>query len=125
MKDVSQRAGWNRPAGEDYALPTETWREHVARRQRYEDIWQKLVGGEVSSIDDLITYNLNIRQFAQDVIHHAEGPELVRAFLQGDRERRGAGSDLRLRRVPVRGAEHPRAALRCLPGADGGAGRRA
>lgn len=82
VKDVAQRGGWNRPAGEDYALPTETWREHVARRQRYEDIWQKLVGGEVSSIDDLITYNLNIRQFAQDVIHHAEGPELVRAFFK-------------------------------------------
>jgi len=82
LDDVAQRGGWNQPAADGFALPTETWREHVARRQRYEDIWQKMVAGEISSIDDLITYNLNIRQFAQDAIHYAEGPELVRAFFK-------------------------------------------
>ena len=30
----------------------------------------------------MITYNLNIRQFAQDVIENCEGPELLRAFWQ-------------------------------------------
>ena len=83
--DVSQRGDWNTPADPEYALPTETWREHVARRERYEEIWGKLVDGEVTSIDDLITYNLNIRQFAQDVIQQAEGPELVRAFFKAIR----------------------------------------
>jgi len=34
INDVSQRDGWNCPAAAEYALPTETWREHVARRQR-------------------------------------------------------------------------------------------
>jgi hypothetical protein len=34
----------------------------------------------VRSIDDLVTLNLNIRQFAQDVIENCEGPELLRAF---------------------------------------------
>ena len=83
--DVAQRGGWNKPAAEGYALPTETWREHVSRRTRYEEIFLQLVGGEVTSIDDLITYNLNIRQFAQDVIQHAEGPELVRAVFKAIR----------------------------------------
>ncbi len=32
LRDVSRRNGWNRPAPEEYALPTETWREVVARR---------------------------------------------------------------------------------------------
>ncbi len=32
LNDVSKRGGWNKPASPDYALPTETWREHVARR---------------------------------------------------------------------------------------------
>lgn len=82
ITDVAKRGPWNRPAPEEYALPTEWWREHVARRQRYEEIWLKLVAGEVTSIDDLITYNLDIRQFAQDVVQHAEGPELVRAFFK-------------------------------------------
>ena len=33
-----------------------------------------------TTINDLITYNLDIRQFAQDVIENCEGPELLRAF---------------------------------------------
>jgi len=61
-------------------LPTEIWREVAARRQRYEDVRSKLVSGEITSINDFITYNLDIRQFAQDVIENCEGPELLRAF---------------------------------------------
>ena len=80
LNDVSQRSGWNKPASPDYALPTETWREHVARRQRYEEVHAKLAAGEVMSINDLITYNLDIEKFAHDVIAGSEGPELVRAF---------------------------------------------
>ena len=80
IDDVSQRGAWNTPTPGEYALPTEIWRETVARRQRYEEIWLKLVDGEVRSINDLITYNLDIQQFAQDVIENCEGPELLRAF---------------------------------------------
>ena len=80
LNDVSQRGGWNKPASPEYALPTETWREHVARRQRYEEVRAKLEAGEITSINDLITYNLDIEKFAQDVITGSEGPELVRAF---------------------------------------------
>ena len=78
--DVSKRTDWNTPAPEEYALPTEIWREVVARRQRYEIVRSKLTNGEITDINDLITYNLNIRQFAQDVIENCEGPELLRAF---------------------------------------------
>ena len=80
IDDVSKRTDWNTPADPDYALPTEIWRETVARRQRYETVRSKLANGEITDINDLITYNLNIRQFAQDVIENCEGPELVRAF---------------------------------------------
>ncbi|MBI2864012.1 MAG: Eco57I restriction-modification methylase domain-containing protein [Chloroflexi bacterium] len=82
LNDVSRRTDWNRPAPEPYALPTEIWREVVARRQRYEDVRAKLANGEIQSINDLITYNLDIRQFAQDVIENCDGPELLRAFYQ-------------------------------------------
>ena len=78
--DVSQRGGWNSAALEDYALPTETWREVVARRQRYAEIRAKLAAGDVTSINDLITCNLDIEKFAHDVIAGSEGPELLRAF---------------------------------------------
>ena len=43
---------------------------------------EKLRNGEIHDINDLITYNLDIRQFAQDVIDTAEGPELLRAFYR-------------------------------------------
>ena len=81
IDDVSKRTDcWNTLAPDKYALPTEIWRETVARRQRYETVRSKLANGEIHDINDLITYNLNIRQFAQDVIENCEGPELLRAF---------------------------------------------
>jgi hypothetical protein len=40
-----------------------------------------LVAGEIHEINDLVTYNLDICQFAQDVIENCEGPELLRAFF--------------------------------------------
>jgi hypothetical protein len=66
--------------GNNLALPTETWREYVERRKRCLEFRAKLAAGEIQSINDLITYNLDIRQFAQDVIENSEGPELLRAF---------------------------------------------
>jgi len=66
--------------GRELALPTETWREYIERRKRCLELRQKLANGEVQEINDLITYNLDIRQFAQDVIENSEGPELIRAF---------------------------------------------
>ena len=80
IDDVSQRAAWNTLAPDPYALPTEIWREVIARRQRYERVHAKLENGEITDINALITENLNIRQFAQDVIETCEGPDLLRAF---------------------------------------------
>ena len=82
IEDVSQRAAWNTLAPDTYALPTEIWREVIARRQRYERVHAKLVNGKITDINALITANLNIRQFAQDVIETCEGPDLLRAFWQ-------------------------------------------
>ena len=42
----------------------------------------KLSNGEIHEVNDLITYNLNIRQFAQDVIENCEGPELLARVLE-------------------------------------------
>ena len=86
INDVSKRGGWNEPASDEYALPTETWREVVARRQRCEEVRAKLESGEVQEINDLITLNLDIEQFAKDVIAQSEGPELLRAFWHAMRD---------------------------------------
>jgi len=80
IKNVEKRNDWNRSATGQFALPTETWREHIARRLRCMDIREKLRNGEACQINDLITMNLDIWQFARDVIANAEEPELLRAF---------------------------------------------
>jgi hypothetical protein len=68
--------------GERGTLPTETWREYVERRKRCLEVRQKLASGEVKSADALITFNLDIRQFMQDVIGTCTGPQLLRAIWQ-------------------------------------------
>ena len=52
----------------------------MARRQRYKDVRAKLMAGQITSINDLITYNLDIEKFAHDAIAASEGADLVRAF---------------------------------------------
>jgi hypothetical protein len=85
LADVRKRDGWNKAADRQYALPSETWREVVSRRARYEQIRLKLSTGEIRSIDDLITYNLDIRRFTEEVIANCEGSELLRAFYKAIR----------------------------------------
>ena len=80
IDDVCRRTSWNSPAPEDYALPAETWREVVARRQRYAEICAHLAAAKAQDVNHLITLNLDIEQFAKDVIAQSEGPELLRAF---------------------------------------------
>ena len=79
---IERRKPWSKAAPEDYALPTEIWRETFARRQRYEEVRAKLANGEVREINDFITLNLDLRQFAQDVIQNCEGPDLLMSLWQ-------------------------------------------
>jgi hypothetical protein len=79
---IQRRKPWNKSAPPEYALPTETWREVVARRQHCERVRAQLAAGEIHDINPLITRNLDLRQFAQDVIETCEGPDLLMAFWQ-------------------------------------------
>ncbi len=77
---LERRKLWNKTAAPSHGLPTEIWRETIARHNRTREILAKLQAGEIKSVADLITYNLNIRQFAQDVIERCTDPALLRAF---------------------------------------------
>jgi len=79
---LERRKNWNKPAPEEYALPTEIWREVVERRNRYFEVKQKIENGEIKEINDFITYNLNIRQFAQDAVEQYEGSDFINAFYK-------------------------------------------
>lgn len=64
---------------EDY-LPTETEREYQARQKRYQQIKADFAAGKITNINDLITYNLNIRKFAEDWTRGIKDPVTLRAF---------------------------------------------
>ncbi|HJT58849.1 MAG TPA: DNA methyltransferase, partial [Ktedonobacteraceae bacterium] len=82
LEQVSRRTEWNRSAPERFALPGETWCEVIARRKQYEQIHCLLESGHISSIHQLVTYNLNMRQFALDVIEHCAQPALLLALYE-------------------------------------------
>lgn len=82
IKDVAKRTDWNKQATTDLGLPTEIWREVVERRNRYEDVKKKIERGEITAINDFITYNLNIRHFTQDIVENSDDPDFIRAFYK-------------------------------------------
>jgi hypothetical protein len=83
---LERRKEWNRPTPEPWALPTEIWRESIERLQRCGNILGKVEHGEISQINDFITYNLDIRSFATDVIGRTTNPHLVRHFYKALQE---------------------------------------
>ena len=74
--DVAQRASWDKPATADLGLPTETWRETVARRDRFNALRKRLADGEIAEPDGLVTANLDIARFVQDAIQRASEDQL-------------------------------------------------
>ncbi len=83
---VEKRKCWNRPAPPEIALPTEIYREVIARRKRYYEVRKKIERGEITEINNFITYNLNIRQFAQDVLEQTDDPKLIMEFYKAVRK---------------------------------------
>lgn len=77
---LERRSHWNEKTPEAFALPTEIWRETIERLQRYASIRQKIEKGEVREINDFITYNLDIRQFVQDLLSKTDDHLLVKHF---------------------------------------------
>ena len=77
---LERRSRWNERTPEPWNLPTEIWRETVERLQRYENIRQKIEGGEIKEINDFITYNLDIRNFVYDYLQNTEDHLFVKHF---------------------------------------------
>lgn len=77
---LARRKPWNKRANDAVSLPTEIWRETIARHQRTREVRSKIAAGELKDVGDLITYNLNIRQFAQDLIERCTDVALLKSF---------------------------------------------
>jgi hypothetical protein len=81
-KLLERRKDWNTKTPEKYALPKEIWRETIVRWKRYFELKDKITSGEITEINDFITYNLNIRQFIQDILENTNDPEFIHHFYK-------------------------------------------
>jgi len=77
---LQRRKPWYRRAAEQASLPTEIWRETIARHQHTTELRRRISAGGLQEIGDLITNNLDIRQFAQDLIEGCTDLVLLRSF---------------------------------------------
>lgn len=76
------RKDWNSRTPERWGLPTEIWCESIDRMQRALDIRNKIENGDITSINDFITYNLDIRAFAHDLLAGAADHLFIKHFYQ-------------------------------------------
>ena len=79
---LERRSAWNTKTAEKFALPTEIWRESIERLQRCENILNKIQNGDITHINDFITYNLDIRSFAYDLLHNTDDHLFVLHFYK-------------------------------------------
>ena len=77
---LTRREPWNKRADDAASLPTEIWRETIARHQRTREFRARITAGELRDVADLITWNLDIRQFAQDLIERCTDAALLKSF---------------------------------------------
>ena len=79
---LERRSAWNTKTAEKFALPTEIWRETIERLQRCESILNKIKDGVITHINDFITYNLDIRSFAYNLLHNTDDHLFVLHFYK-------------------------------------------
>lgn len=79
---LERRLRWNEKTADEFALPTEIWRETIERLQRCDSLSAKINNGEITQINDFITYNLDIRLFVEDIIRNTDDHLLVLHFYE-------------------------------------------
>ncbi|NTW00195.1 MAG: SAM-dependent methyltransferase [Oscillochloris sp.] len=82
LADPAQRSSWNSLAPQAYALPTEIWREVVSRHERYAEVRAMLERGAIRTVNDLITWNVDLTAFARAAIATTDDPDLLLAFWE-------------------------------------------
>lgn len=77
---LERRKLWNNSTPENIGLPTEIWRETIERLQRYQDVKNKIESGEICSVNDFITYNINIPKIAYDFLNSTNDKKFIEVF---------------------------------------------
>lgn len=76
------RNQWNRPTPPDMGLPTEIWRETIERLERVDTLLAKISSGEITSANDFITLNLDLRSFVYDLLSTTTDHLIVANFYK-------------------------------------------
>ena len=79
---AKRRKKWNCPASEGFGLPTETWREVIARRTRFFALRNSMKNGKCESIEALLSHNLDIQRFMDDALREYEGSDFIAAVFR-------------------------------------------
>ena len=77
---LKRRSQWNTKTSEEFALPTEIWRETIERFKRCDDVIDRVCNGKIHEINDFITYNLDIRTFVYDLLSHTPDSDFIKHF---------------------------------------------
>lgn len=80
IQTLRYRSEWNADAHAKYGHRSESWRGVVDRHRRCEGIRQKLMDSGVNCVDDMVTLNLDLRQFLQDLVETCYDPNLLWSF---------------------------------------------
>ena len=97
-KLAQRRKNWNRAAPAEFGLPTETWREVIARRARFRALRASLKNGKCESIEALLSRNLDIQTFMDDALREYEGSDFIAAVFRALAGREPEKSNQHLRR---------------------------
>ena len=97
-KLAERRKNWNRSAPEEFGLPTETWREVIARRARFRALCNSLKNGECESVEFLLSHNLDIQRFMDDALREYEGSDFIAAVFRALAGRKPEKSNQHYRR---------------------------
>jgi len=79
---LERRSHWNENTSEEFALPTEIWRETIERLKHCDEIVENIKSGSIVHINDFITYNLDIRSFTYDILATTKNPALIKSFYE-------------------------------------------
>jgi hypothetical protein len=82
LANPSMRDGWNSPAPPITALPGETWRDVVHRRQHYEAFLKEASSHLVNSAEAVVRWNLDLRHIILDLIEESDDPRIVAMTLR-------------------------------------------
>jgi hypothetical protein len=86
LTDTTQRSAWQARAPATYALPGETWREVIARRERVDEILASVRQHSPATLARLVSWNLNQPLLTLETLLTCQQPETLQACYQSLRQ---------------------------------------